>query len=203
MKKYIPVLFALSAVSGVSYAGTTTQSDSVDYLQMRNGIAYQVNQETPYTGKFVQKYDNGQISTKAQFKDGVEIGTESNWYPNGQMASKLNYKDGKLDGLMQTWYVNGQKKTEFTYKNNQLDGQATRWYDNGEKNLTVNYDDGQKDGLYTSYYANGKKATQANYDDGKIKDGSVTHWNNHGDKVEQLTFKNQKVVSEQTWLPES
>ncbi|GGK20969.1 hypothetical protein GCM10007987_01050 [Aliivibrio fischeri] len=55
MKKYIPVLFALSAVSGVSYAGTTTQSDSVDYLQMRNGIAYQVNQETPYYREICSK----------------------------------------------------------------------------------------------------------------------------------------------------
>jgi hypothetical protein len=50
MKKYIPVLLALSAVSGASYAATAPKDSSVNYLQMRNGVAYQVNQESPYTG---------------------------------------------------------------------------------------------------------------------------------------------------------
>ncbi|MCW8336292.1 toxin-antitoxin system YwqK family antitoxin, partial [Vibrio paucivorans] len=108
MKKYVPLLIALSAVSGMTYA--SPQEEAVDYLQLRKGVAYQVNHQQPYTGQFERKYDNGQIATKAQFSDGLELGVETNWYPNGQIASKVNYAKGKLNGKSEAWYPNGEKK---------------------------------------------------------------------------------------------
>ncbi|MEZ8385300.1 toxin-antitoxin system YwqK family antitoxin, partial [Vibrio splendidus] len=69
MKKYVPILIALSTVSSMSYAATS--DDAVDYLQMRKGVAYQVNHSKPFTGQFEEKFDNGQVATQAQFADGL------------------------------------------------------------------------------------------------------------------------------------
>lgn len=48
MKKYIPILIALSTMSSMSYAAT--REDAVDYLQMRKGVAYQVNTQSHLLG---------------------------------------------------------------------------------------------------------------------------------------------------------
>ena len=53
MKKYVPILIALSTVSSMSYAATS--DDAVDYLQMRKGVAYQVNHSKPFTGQLDRK----------------------------------------------------------------------------------------------------------------------------------------------------
>ena len=96
MKKYIPILIALSTMSSMSYAATPREdADAVDYLQMRKGLAYQVNHSKPFTGQFEEKFDNGQVATQAQFSDGLELGLETNWYPNGHVASKVNYVKGE------------------------------------------------------------------------------------------------------------
>ncbi len=116
MKKYVPILIALSTMSSMSYAATSNDDVVVDYLQMRKGVAYQVNHSKPFTGQFEEKFDNGQIATKAQFSDGLELGLETNWYQNGQVASKVNYVKGKLQGKAETWYPNGQKKLSSAIK---------------------------------------------------------------------------------------
>ena len=46
MKKYIPILIALSTMSSMSYAASPRE-DAVDYLQMRKGVAYQVTIQNP------------------------------------------------------------------------------------------------------------------------------------------------------------
>ncbi|WP_192890524.1 toxin-antitoxin system YwqK family antitoxin [Vibrio bathopelagicus] len=200
MKKYIPILIALSTMSSMSYAASPRE-DAVDYLQMRKGVAYQVNHSKPFTGQFEEKFDNGQVATQAQFSDGLELGQETNWYPNGQVASKVNYVKGELQGKAETWYPNGQKKAELNYKDNELSGVASRWYPNGEQSLTAEYSDGQKDGLVTDYYPNGNKASQAKFNEGEMANGKLTRWNLNGDKVEELTFKDHKITSKQVWMP--
>ena len=38
------------------------------------------------------------------------------YYDNGQLRTKAIYKDDKLDGLCETWHDNGQLKSRVTYK---------------------------------------------------------------------------------------
>ena len=56
-------------------------------LQNRNEVYYEINQPTPYTGKIVNYYENCQIETKENYKDGKK----------GKRLSimKTNYKQGK------------------------------------------------------------------------------------------------------------
>ena len=96
----------------VSYGCDVRQSQ----LQERNGLFYKINSETPYTGRMVAKYPNGQKQHECTYKDGKQEGTGTWWHSNGQKLAEHTYKDGKLEGTLTEWHENGQKKQEVTYK---------------------------------------------------------------------------------------
>ena len=64
-------------------------------------------------------------------------------YGNGQIWSRANYKDGKLDGLFETWRDNGQLWVRETYKDGKRDGLREMWYSNGQPWKRENYKDGK------------------------------------------------------------
>ena len=51
-------------------------------LVERDGLFYQVNSETPFTGAAVSKYENGQKAVEAIFKDGKLV-SETHWDEEG------------------------------------------------------------------------------------------------------------------------
>ena len=63
--------------------------------QNRNGLVYLPNQEEPFTGKNLCKYENGQKKVEGKLKDGKEDGKWTEWYENGQKKIEENYKDGR------------------------------------------------------------------------------------------------------------
>ena len=89
-----------------------------DQVVLRNGIFYEVNSQTPFTGSSVEYHENGQLSARRLYKDGKREGLAELYYENGQLWVRENYKDGKLDGLHETYYENGQLR----YKRNYKDG---------------------------------------------------------------------------------
>ena len=44
-------------------------------------------------------------------------GVVETYYDNGQLKSRATYKDGKLDGLFEDWYSDGQLWLRYNYKN--------------------------------------------------------------------------------------
>ena len=55
-------------------------------------------------------------------------------YGNGQLWSRANYKDGKLDGLRETWYSNGKPMGRVNYK----DGKVVEYIPNNTKTMKNN-----------------------------------------------------------------
>ena len=53
-------------------------------------------------------YENGQLLSRAHFKDGKLEGLREDFYENGQLKIRGNFKDGKEDGLGERFYENGQ-----------------------------------------------------------------------------------------------
>ena len=58
-------------------------------------LSYAPNQQTPYTGWAKEMYDNGQIWSLGQIKDGKMDGLATTWHKNGQKRWETTYKDGK------------------------------------------------------------------------------------------------------------
>ena len=65
-------------------------------LVERDGLWYEGDSETPFTGVAVEKHENGQKHYEATFKDGKFEGLETAWWENGKKAVERTYKDGAL-----------------------------------------------------------------------------------------------------------
>ena len=112
-------------------------------LQNRNGIFYEVNQVTPYTGRVEDFYSNGQRKSVIQVKEGKKHGAFEQWHKNGQMMSEEHFKNGKLHGASKVLYKNGQVAAEAHFKNGELNGLEKKWYENGMKKSEAHYQDGK------------------------------------------------------------
>ena len=93
-----------------------------DQLVERQGIYYEVNSQTPFTGRVVSYHENGQLEAKGNFKDGELHGLMESYHENGQLWIKRNYKDGELHGLMESYHENGQLLKRANYKDGEIDG---------------------------------------------------------------------------------
>ncbi len=114
MKNVTLILISLMFLTGCE--------KEVSELQDRDGIKYEINSNTPFNGRVVVNYSNGQKAYKGSFKDGKHEGTHYQWHTNGQLTEETNYKDGKLDGLYARWFESGGKKANRSYKNGVLVG---------------------------------------------------------------------------------
>ena len=70
---------------------------TVDFSKLieRDGLMYEGDSETPFTGVVVAKYVNGQKSSEGTYKDGKREGLQTVWYPHGQKWVEATFKDGK------------------------------------------------------------------------------------------------------------
>ena len=83
-------------------------------LEDRNGYKYLPNTEKPYSGWAKETYDNGQVKSLTQFKEGNVV-LATSWHENGGKQSEGNYTSGKEDGLW-TWWHDGKVDFEANYK---------------------------------------------------------------------------------------
>ena len=115
--------------------GCSQREVEASELQNRNGIYYVVNEEEPFTGKYVNHYDNGQVKVDGGFKEGLRQGEFIFYYENGQVKSNENYKDGKLHGEGIKYYEDGQVELDLNYKDGKLHGEYIEYYTSENSNL--------------------------------------------------------------------
>ena len=120
------------------------QTVDLSKLVERDGVMYEGDSETPFTGVRVEKHENGKKSREQTYKDGKPDGPWTVWHENGQKKWEETFKDGKNEGLLTRWYESGQKKWENTYKDGKEEGLQTFWHENGQKSWEQTYKDGKK-----------------------------------------------------------
>ena len=164
------------------------------------------------------KYSYGSKGQKLMgsiYKDGKGVGLITyQYYENGQINSEQNYKDGKWDGKFTEWYENGKKKSEHNWKDNIPDGDWTSWFENGQIGSEGSFKDGTgtflqlhengqksyevifKDGLgkRTRWHENGRIKFEGNYKDGK-ENGKVTEWDESGQIKSEKNYKDGECIS--------
>ena len=65
-------------------------------------------------------YDNGQLWTKKNYKDGKRGGLFESFYSDGELVYKGNYKDGEKNGLWKCFNEDGSLRRTETWKNEVL-----------------------------------------------------------------------------------
>ena len=111
------ILVILSLIVLVSCSPTEVPSEK---LVERGGITYLINSQTPFSGRSVSYYENGQLEFKINYKDGKENGLWEEYHENGQLRERGNFKDGKRDGLWEGYHENGRLEFKRKYRNGKL-----------------------------------------------------------------------------------
>ena len=124
MKKLVVVLCALLVCS-------CTKELSSDQLFEINGLSYEANSQTPFTGRVIDFHENGQLERKEFYKDGFEDGPWEFYYADGQIKKKESYKDGKPDGTWEMYHENGQLRSRGFFKNAELNGALEIYSEDG------------------------------------------------------------------------
>ena len=112
------------------------QTVDASKLVKRDGLAYEGDSETPFTGVMVEKHENGQKKAEGPFKDGKIEGLVTEWYENGQKSVEVTLKDGKPEGLATRWHENGQKSREEIWKDGKKVS-GTKWDKRGQRDQGV------------------------------------------------------------------
>jgi len=113
-------------------------------LEARDGIIYVIGETKPYTGTFIEKYENGDTREIINFKNGKVHGKHERYYKNGQLAMIRFPKNGKNDGEFKNYYENGNLRTEDKYINGKNDGVSRMYYENGQLWRESKYKNGEK-----------------------------------------------------------
>ena len=149
MKNTILILISLLFLTGCM------EEKEVSSLQDRGGVKYEINSETPFTGKLVKKYEGGQ--------------KEFEWdYTNGELDGRLTYWDKEGNVTKTEEYKDGQKIYEGNWKHGKEDGLYTEWYENGQKEYEGNFIDGKEEGLWTWWDEEGNVTETETYKDGGL-----------------------------------
>jgi antitoxin component YwqK of YwqJK toxin-antitoxin module len=105
MKRLLLIVLPLLLIVGCS------KPIDDDSLVERNGIHYQVNSETPYSGKSFSLHENGQKYYERTFKDGKQDGLFTRWDENGQKKDEIPFKDGEMISRKE-WNRDGSVKND-------------------------------------------------------------------------------------------
>ena len=65
--------------------------------------------EKPLTGKYTEKYHNGNLKYEVNYVNGKKEGLEIFWYISGGKYIQTTYKNDKEDGIWNQWFENGQQ----------------------------------------------------------------------------------------------
>ncbi len=142
----------------------------VNKLVKRGDYYYELGHDQPFTGKFISRYENGQIEKEA------------------------HYKNGFADGLYTAWHLSGYKESEGLYSIGRQEALWTWWNDCGQQIIEKYYKNGIKHGLWVDWHANGQKKVEGNFVHGK-REGVVTIWNEDGVIISETLYKNDERVS--------
>ena len=82
----------------VLIAGCSRPIEETDLVE-RDGLKYLPDRESPYSGRTVSRYENGQEKEDGNYRDGLREGPFVKWYANGQKMEEAAYINGKIDGL--------------------------------------------------------------------------------------------------------
>lgn len=76
---------------------------------------YVRDEENPYSGKIIAKYENANKKWEVNYVNGIKEGIQTDWYPNGEKMLEGMYIHGKKEGTWTRWDEDS-KKTEIEFK---------------------------------------------------------------------------------------
>ena len=76
-------------------------------LVERQGLVYEFNSQTPFSGVLKEYHSNNQLWYKIVYKEGKVVGLYEEFDEEGLLMHKGTYEDGKREGLFETYDLDG------------------------------------------------------------------------------------------------
>jgi antitoxin component YwqK of YwqJK toxin-antitoxin module len=138
-------------------------------------------------------YENGQLASEGNFKNGKPEGLWKSYYSDGDLKSEGYKSEGKSDSLWKFYSVDGKLDQTFLYRRGLKNGCAVRYdslgniasegyyvndvkqaeetwfYPNGNIKKTVLFKDGKETGLALEYNMDGIVITEEEYQNGYLR----------------------------------
>lgn len=192
----IGMRFLLLAALSLTIAACSREVDASKLVE-RQGVYYEVNSTTPFSGTLVSYHDNGQLEEKTQLRDGLLHGKSSLFFPNGQLQDVAEFEAGKIVGVSETYHDNGQLHERTNYSDGQMDGLSERYYENGQLRETGTYAEGRKDGEWVAFFCDGSIKEWSEWKNG-TQHGTSLHV--YDDREEIAVRRYERGLAEGTWL---
>jgi len=84
-----------------------TKEIEVSALEPKDGIFYLKGESEPFTGKAVNKTEEGKLVFESSYKNGKPDGVTKGWNNHGALTFEGHYKDGKENGKFSSYSING------------------------------------------------------------------------------------------------
>ncbi len=84
-------------------------------------------------GTYQLYFENGQLSQRGSFDNGIATGTFESWHANGERAIVGSYENGKQHGKWSWWHDNGMRKSTATYVDGEVSGEVLAWNEQGKR----------------------------------------------------------------------
>jgi len=101
---YIVILIIFMFSCSEKEVSEINNQQEIEYIYIFDG-----EEENPYTGKIIAKYENGQKKWEVNYINAIKEGIQTDWYPNGEKMLKGNYENGKKEGIWFRWDMDGKK----------------------------------------------------------------------------------------------
>ena len=111
MWKQLPITILVMVVwwVGCDSGLSSSKTQPKGALDEREGIAYEHESNTPYSGLLSRKYPNGQVSTETFYTNGLRI-LQRSWFTNGTMKSEFRFYNGQL-AIRRSWKMDGEPQS--------------------------------------------------------------------------------------------
>jgi tetratricopeptide (TPR) repeat protein len=187
-KKIIFTFFALLLTLWTFGQTNISDLEKVDGLWTKKGAT------SPYTGEFIETFENGKTKGTGNFVKGQLEGLRIQYFENGQKRTEKYYKASYPHGIAKEFYKNGTLKQVGEFVENKETGIWTIYYETGEKHVESTYVNGMQQGDYMEYSKEGKLLVKYYFVNGKAS---------YSDEFMKLTkeaielsrqFKNQEAI---------
>ena len=114
--RFLPlVAVAIFALCG-QCVGEELKTFDESQIVERDGLCYEFDGTTLFTGKVTGKFYSGQPRIEINYKNGKKDGPSISWFETGKVRMQSSFKAGKRDGRWVKWNANGQIQFQKIYR---------------------------------------------------------------------------------------
>lgn len=132
--------FILASLFLVSCSRTSVKKEKYENGTIKSEKTFERIDGKEHLVKEVQYHPNGKKYIEGGYKDDLRDGFWASWYDDGQLWSEGEFRNGKSHGRRTVYHPNGQKYYEGTFDMGKRTGVWVFYNEEGLKIKEVNYD---------------------------------------------------------------